>query len=431
MVAAELDGRTVDVGTAYFTQRRNLTTSFRYHEDYLSRRDSYAVEPGLELFAGVHRSNRLPGAFADCSPDRWGKHLIAKKVQAEALQERRNPPTLNDIDFLIGVSDCTRQGALRFRSSNDGPFLAPDLRVPKMVELPRLLRAADVATRGDDDMAAIKALLDAGSGSLGGARPKASVSDGDQLHIAKFAHQNDEWDVIAWEKTALDLAHRAGIDVPRNELVEIDGRSVLILNRFDKTGSHRTGYISAMTLVEGNDGDTLDYTEVAETLTECGSRTSNDLRQLWRRIAYSIAIHNTDDHLRNHGFLRDERAGWRLSPAFDINPNPDVTSERVTGIGGARTQADELVGLMTYAETFDLTQSQAKTVLGEVSDAVRGWRTLATLNGISKSEQQRFEAAFDDRRLAIHEHATADVTRSTGQPRDTNGRFAPKRSTRE
>jgi serine/threonine-protein kinase HipA len=438
MVYVDIDGESVDVGTAYFTRRRGTSsTSFHYAPSYLSRKGAYPIDPALGLFAGPQQVDGLPGAFADCSPDRWGKNLVTKRQQALALQESRTPPSLGDVDFLVGVSDLTRQGALRFRLDADGPFLDPDLQVPKLVELPRLLRAADqVAEGGPDDLAAIKALLDAGSGSLGGARPKASVRDEERLLIAKFPHRGDEWDVMAWEKVALDLAEQAGIDVPGSALVQIDARHVLVLERFDRDGVRRRGYISAMTMIEGRDGDVRDYVELAETLAEHGATVRTDLHELWRRIAFSVAIHNTDDHLRNHGFLR-EVGGWVLSPVFDVNPNPIVSEERVTGIGGARGRTDELNGLMTYAETFDLSASDAQQILREVSDATADWRRVAASHGIGEAERHRFEPAFEGLReqiasitsgAAVDERARPPEDRQPRVPKGSKGggRFAAR-----
>jgi len=286
----------------------------------------------------------------------------------------------------------TRQGSLRFRAETDGEFLAEGGNVPKLIELPRLLRAADVVGR-DDDLAAIKELLDAGTGSLGGARPKASVRDSDHLFIAKFPHGSDEWDVVAWEKTALDLAAKSGIRVPRCRLTKIQGRSVLLLERFDRRDGRRVAYISAMTLLEAQDGDAHDYAEIAETLSDVGAVTTEDLRELWRRIAFSVLINNTDDHLRNHGFLR-EPGGWRLSPAFDINPNPDPAVSRQTGIGGAYDWAGALDALMTYAKEFRLTPKAAGETLDKVAAAVATWQESAALNGIRAGEVTRFADAF-------------------------------------
>ncbi|MER7244908.1 type II toxin-antitoxin system HipA family toxin [Kribbella sp. NPDC000426] len=403
----DLDGESVEVGSAYFSRRRGTSsTSFQYAPSYLADKRAYPIEPALGLFSGPQQADGFPGAFADCSPDRWGRSLITKRLQALALREARTAQSLGDADFLVGVSDLSRQGALRFRSSPGGPFLDPDLHVPKLVELPRLLQAVDqVAGDSADDLAAIKALLDAGSGSLGGARPKASVRDEGRLLIAKFPHRNDDWDIMAWEKTALDLAERAGIEVPGSELLQVDGRHVLVLERFDRDGERRRGYISAMTLIEGRDGDVHDYVEVAETLTEHGARVKTDLHELWRRIAFSVAIHNTDDHLRNHGFLR-EAGGWGLSPVFDINPNPTVSEARVTGIGGARSRADELAGLMRYAETFDLNMRDAQQILHEVGDATADWRRVAASHGIGEAERHRFGPAFDGLREQIETTAS-------------------------
>ncbi len=181
-----------------------------------------------------------------------------------------------------------------------------------------------------------------------------------------------------------------------------------------------------MTLIEGSDGDPRDYTEIAETLAEHGSQTSSDLRQLWRRVAFSIVIHNTDDHLRNHGFLR-RGAGWRISPLFDVNPNPDVAAQRVTGIGGAHLRSDGITGLMTSLETFDLTHAEAKRTLREVLDATADWRRVAAKNGIAESEQDHFVGAFDGVREELADHASevysshGSSNRSSEQPRVPKG----------
>jgi len=178
-------------------------------------------------------------------------------------------------------------------------------------------------------MAAIRDLLDAGSGSLGGARPKASVADGDRLLLVKFPHRNDDWDIMAWEKTALDLADAAGLPTPPHRLAKVGRRNVLVLDRFDRDGERRNPYVSAMTLIAGRDGDSHDYTDIAEYLPEHGSNVVSDMTGLFRRAAFSVAIHNTDDHMRNHGFLF-HGAGWQLAPVFDVNPNPDLGAARQT-----------------------------------------------------------------------------------------------------
>lgn len=399
-VAVEIGGETVEAGVAFVERHRNSTsTTFRYDDDYLANPLGYALDPSLSMFEGTQAVSGLPGAFQDCSPDRWGRNLVGKRIRAEALQQGRAAPSVGELDYLIGVSDQTRQGALRFRLEREGAFLDPDPGVPKLVELPHLLRAADIVAKDDsDDMAAIKLLLDAGSGSLGGARPKASVRSDQGLLIAKFPHHSDEWDVMAWEKTALDLAARAGIDVPKSELVAISGRRVLLLNRFDRLGlKGRVGYISAMTLVGGSDGGEYDYQDLVDFLPEHGSRVKSDLMQLWRRVAFSVAIHNTDDHLRNHGFLQ-EAAGWQLSPLFDVNPNPSLGDLRSTTIAGAQSPTEEVEGLMVLAGECGLAPNDARGVLDEILSATADWRQLATKNGLAESALARFHDVFTSRR---------------------------------
>lgn len=381
-------------GTAYFQIRRGVvSTTFRYNDDYLARAGAYAIDPAMPLFQGNHQVAGLPGAFQDCAPDRWGRSLVLKRIRADALREGRHPPTVTDVDFLLGVSDITRQGALRFRTP-EGNLVGEHHAIPKLISLPNLLRAADSVARDGGDLAAVKLLLDAGTGSLGGARPKASVQDGSRLLIAKFPHFADEWDVMAWEKTALDLAQRVGIPVPRGRLAPVDDKNVLLLDRFDRRGERRVGYISAMTLLNEVDGASRDYVEIAEALSEHGAAVAKDLEQLWLRAAFSMFVRNTDDHLRNHGFLRD-RAGWALAPMFDINPNPVPDAERITGIGGAYSRRDELGALVAYASSFGLSEKTATRTLGELAGKLAYWRTAARANGIAEQELQRFASTFD------------------------------------
>jgi len=382
------------VGEIFFSARagRLVSSTFHYDTGYLAWAGAFPIDPELGLHTGAQYVTRMPGALQDCSPDRWGRNLVTKERRAAALAEGRRASTLTDVDFLIGVSDVTRQGALRFSNVADGPFLNAGTEVPKLIELPRLLRAAEAASLGDD-YSAIKALLAAGSGSLGGARPKASIRDADQLLIAKFPHPDDEWDVMAWEKTALDLAAAAGIRVPATRLTRVDDHSVLLLDRFDRRQNARVPYVSAMTLLSARDADSHDYAEVAEALPEVSAATRADLNELWRRIAFSILVNNTDDHLRNHGFLR-ESGGWRLSPAFDLNPNPDVGTPRQTGVGGAYDREDALSALHEYALDFDLGPAKERQILDGVIAAVSRWREVASANGVSKNDLELFADVF-------------------------------------
>lgn len=406
LVYVDTSGDPVLVGTLIFDaamrRRAGITSTFTYDPNWLAGSDAYAIDPALSLFGRSSTVPGLSGCFQDCSPDRWGRNLVEKRLRALALREGTGQRTLTDVDYLLGVADLTRQGALRLRHSSasepttpSGPFVDPDTIVPKLLELPRLLAAADAVERDPDDQTAVKNLLDAGSGSLGGARPKASVRDGERLMIAKFPHREDDWDVMAWEATALELAEQAGIRVPGRRLVPINGRAVLILDRFDRTAEgHRLPYISAMTLLGKSDGDVSDYTDVCDAISDEGAATSRDLEALWRRVAFSVAIHNTDDHMRNHGFTR-EPGGWTLAPIFDVNPNPEATSTRVTGIDGARTIGDEALGLESLAVECRLKDTRRSEIVTEILHAVANWEKVATGHGVGASEITRFERSFN------------------------------------
>lgn len=417
-VHLELAGQTVFVGRAQFHRGRGALTSttFQYDQDYLAHPDAYPIDPAFELVSGSQHVHGLPGAFADSAPDRWGRNLIKKRERALARQEDRRPQDLDDVDFLAGVSDITRQGALRFRPDDRTPFVDPGHRVPRLIQLPELLHAADIAARDadGDDFEAVKVLLDAGTGSLGGARPKAAVlgDDGHQF-IAKFPHHEDAWDVMAWEATALDLAAAAGVRTAVHRLVVIESRHMLLLERFDRShgtdGSApgRLGYISAMTLLEHRDGDTADYVDIAESLQEVSAKPKDDALQLFRRVAVSVGLNNTDDHLRNHGFIRG-RAGWTLSPAFDINPNPHPDARQTT-IAGADTAADEAAGLLELARACRLGREEVIAAIGQVVYALADWRDVASRNGAGAAEITRFERSFE-RGLATLNDASAPTS---------------------
>lgn len=386
-VDLDLGGESVHVGTAHFTRRgRTVTTTFTYSPTYLARPDAYAIDPALPLDVGRGHTTGLPGAFADSAPDRWGRRLIDKAW--------KGPASISEVDYLVGVSDHSRQGALRYRRPGTPVYVAVGHDIPLLVDLPRLLHASDQlagARRGDEEMHAVRELLGVGGTTLGGARPKASVIDADgALSIAKFPHPGDEWDVMAWEKTALDLAERAGLDVPPRHLTKVDGRSVLILRRFDRgRDGRRLGYASAMTLTGLSDGDQADYLDLAAAIADHSTRPDADLADLWRRIAVFTALHNIDDHFRNHGFLHSP-GGWQLAPAFDVNPNPDPNQSRATAISGATNAYEEREALLEAAPYFGISPDRAAQTLTEVAAAAATWRTVATSNGIPAHELRTF-----------------------------------------
>ena len=388
-------GTTVRVGTAHGTVRRGvLTTRFLYDGSWLARPDAWSISPDLPLAAGQATTNGLPGAFADSVPDRWGRNLIDRHHRIRRRAARDTPRTLTELDYLTAVSDMTRQGALRFTEPDATVHLQPGGEVPTLVSLPSLLHAARQAAI-DDDEDAVKLLLDAGTASLGGARPKASVAVGDRLLIAKFAHPSDSWNVVAWEATALDLASQCGINTPTHRLVHLGEHAVLLVGRFDRLGGDRVPYISATTLAGSRDGDDADYLDVAEAITDHGSRVRHDLHELFRRIAFSLTVHNVDDHLRNHGFLR-RGSGWELAPVFDVNPHPEPGARRITSVAGATRRDDARAALVESAEWFDLTRDQGAAVVASVWTAARSWREVAALHGVSSAELTRFAAVLDD-----------------------------------
>ena len=388
-------------GRTYPHRRRGVeSASFVYNDRYLADPDAYALDPGLPLVTGTLQTpvrRALFGAFADSLPDRWGRTLIQRAERARAKAVATAPRSMSEVGLLLGVRDDLRQGALRFRLDEQGPFLAAEESgVPALTDLPALLDIAARAERDTADYEDLKRLVRAGS-SLGGARPKAHVLDAaGRVAIAKFpSDSSDTWNVMAWEKVALDLARDAGVTVPDSQLIRIGDRNVLVVDRFDRRGTARIGYASAMTMLEASDGDQRSYLEIAEVIEERSTAATAELRQLWRRIAFSILISNTDDHLRNHGFLHERGDSWMLSPAFDLNPNPQLGSKDLsTAIDYADTRAS-VDTLMSVAAYFRLDPSDALEVLAKVTRAVARWRAVAKSHGLLQQDLDTMEPAFE------------------------------------
>ena len=402
----EIEGQSVFAGTAHTHLRHGREgSSFHYDPTYLGSEGAYALEPAMPLVSGEFPFfNGLPRSFRDASPDRWGRLLIEKTLHHAWRTSNTPPRSITEVDYLLGTSDDTRQGALRFKQYDSESFVSTGTDVPKLLALPTLLAASNelcTDTHADSvmDYGAVKTLLDAGTGSLGGARPKASVRDKDaqgneMLCVVKFPHPADHWNVMRWERIALELAARAGIDVPPNRLLPVGKQRVLVLQRFDRgEGGTRIGYMSALTMLERDDGQTGDYLEIADILSEMSEDVTVDLEQLWRRIVFTIAINNTDDHLRNHAVLRGKRA-WRLSPAFDINPNPDLSEHRVTAIAGAASFDESLKAAHEMSEWFGLSAENASRIQGEVFGAIEQWETVARINGATQDELRLFAPVF-------------------------------------
>jgi serine/threonine-protein kinase HipA len=400
-VDVQIAGRDVPAGRLW-THRHGQSESatFSYRDEFLERADAYELDPGLPLQAGQQQTavgQPLFGAMSDCAPDGWGRRLVQRAEARRARDAGTQRRGLTEVDFLLGARDDLRQGALRFREHDGERYLAVDTEgVPHLVGLPRLLNAAEELERGEPTSEDLRLLLHGGS-SLGGARPKAHVLDGDgHLAIAKFpSPQRDAWDVIRWEAVALTLAADAGVTVPKHKLHVIDSRPVLVLRRFDRDAGGRLGYSSAMSMLQAKDGEQASYLEIAQVLEERSSGATADLRELWRRIVFTVLISNTDDHLRNHGFLRKSTAGWSLSPAFDLNPDPEGAARQLaTAIDESNAQAS-LATALEVADLFRVSEAQARDIVREVSDATARWRDVARARGLGDQQLERLEPAFE------------------------------------
>lgn len=403
-VWTEINDAQVPVGTARFSMRRGqLSSTFVYQPAYVALDGAYAIQPDMPLRLTTYHAQGLPGALRDSAPDRWGRHIVLREHQALAARDGVAPRALDDVDYLLGVSDASRQGSLRFRTPGDSRYLSAAGTVPPVVRLPRLLSASRAAERDATSFAVLKELLDAGSGSLGGARPKASVLADGELYLAKFPHRGDDWDVMAWEKTALDLAACAGISVPTRRLVRIGDANCLLVRRFDREGGlvrgRRLAYLSGMSVTGTSDGEQGDYAVLGEAMESLTSKVSTQLESLFQRVLFSIAIHNVDDHLRNCGFLRIN-GSWELSPLFDVNPEPSLARERATAIFG-KVGSGEVQGARDLAAALGISAQKARQCASRICHAVSQWRSVARTNGCREREMQLFEPVIVDRLDAL------------------------------
>jgi serine/threonine-protein kinase HipA len=394
-VYVDLGGASILVGTLWSRARKGQeSATFEYQKSWLANPQRFSLEPALMLGPGPYHTGEgkaLFGALGDSAPDRWGRVLMRRA-------ERRVPRTLREIDYLLMVDDEARQGALRFARSEGGPFVreGAQARIPPLIELPRLLAAAEHFEEENETDSDIRLLLAPGS-SLGGARPKASVRGaGGQLLIAKFPHKSDETNTVLWEALALKLATKAGIQAASWRLEHVLKKPTLLLSRFDRDGTRRLPFLSAMSMLGAKDREPHSYLELVDALRQHGAQVERDLDQLWRRIVFYVLISNTDDHLRNLGFLYSGTAGWVLSPAYDLNPVPVEVKPRVltTNIDlDDGTASIDLV--LSVAEYFGLSLNRTRAVVREVAKAVGTWRHEAAGLGIARTEIEKMSSAFD------------------------------------
>ena len=377
--------------------------SFEYDPDWIRSKEQVLLDPEIGWFSGPQfvAGKENFGVFLDSMPDRWGQTLMKRRAAQEARDAGRSAPTLYDIDFLLGVQDESRMGALRFKLERDGPFLsnAPEMPVPPLSSIRELQQAAKAveSDTGDKLLRKWLAILVAPGSSLGGARPKANVRDEHgQLWIAKFPSKHDDTDKGAWEFLLHKLALNAGLTMSECRLMKVgDKYHTFLTKRFDRHDSERIHFASAMTMT-GNNEETLktrtaSYLELAEFIRFSGANVKADLHELWRRIVFHIAVSNTDDHLRNHGFLLSPQ-GWRLSPAYDLNPSTDKDGLALN-IDMDNNDLDFELAL-SIGQHFALTKPDMETILAQVQKATQSWRAVATGIGLPRQEQERMAAAF-------------------------------------
>ncbi|MEA4922449.1 MAG: HipA domain-containing protein [Eubacteriaceae bacterium] len=394
------------IGTMFSSSEKGREHySFEYNEKWLQTSGTWLVlDPDLELYRGrqyVPVDKTMFGLFADSCPDRWGRLLMKRKEILEAKKEERKPKRMQETDYLLGVYDKSRMGALRFASEENGPFLSDDkgLATPPWTTL-RKLESASLAFENDEggiEEKWLDQLLQPGS-SLGGARPKASVMAPDgSLWIAKFPSRHDEYDSGAWEMVVHDLALRCGLDVPEAKLETFSKTgSTFLVKRFDRDGEKRIHFASAMTLLGKTDGSSAEdgssYLDIATFIRMNGSRPGDDLEQLWKRIVFSMAVSNTDDHLRNHGMIL-EANGWRMSPQYDVNPCIYGDSLSLNVSEDSNLMDFDLA--VDTAEYYGIERNDAQKTAADISRTVsEKWRILAKKYGISRESSEYMAPAF-------------------------------------
>jgi len=396
------------MGNLYATPARGKEIfSFEYDATWLKSSNARVLDPNLGLFSGPQYARDEQenfGIFLDSSPDRWGRMLMQRREAQLAKVERRSPNSLLESDYLLGVYDGHRMGALRFRLSEDQPFLdnqsettSPPWTKLRDLEYASLQLESDEAEENKDYMKWIKMLIAPG-GSLGGARPKASVVD-EQGHpwIAKFPSRRDEIDIGKWEYLTHQLALSAGIEMAKSDIKNFSGEYTTFMSkRFDRTDSgERIHFASAMTLLGKKDGDGADsgvsYLDLVDFIIKNGAQVNKDLEQLWRRIVFYICVSNTDDHLRNHGFLLTEN-GWVLSPAYDINP---VATGNGLSLNITKDDNNLDIDLArSVAPIFRIKPQRVDEIIKEITETVQNWKDLANALKIPSREIGLMQNAF-------------------------------------
>ena len=376
----DLHATSVEVARVWLREegsRESATLS--YSPDWLAHPHAYAIDPALPLREGVFQTSpgqRVFGCLADTAPDRWGRRLLAEHAGKESLGEA---------EVLCAGQDLLRMGALRVFDPEHEEYVATGSQVPGWDELPKLAQAALAMTQPKHSTQAVEVLWRAAA-AMGGANPKAMTQDKDgRLWMAKFSSDTDIIDMVRWEALCLMLARKAGIDTPEFQLRTAANSASLLLQRFDRTDAGRVGYISGHTLAGAVDGVDYTYGDLKDAIVAHAVDPEEDLRKLWKRMVFNLAVSNQDDHLRNHGFLR-AGDGWRLAPAFDLTPTPPRYQKprHALAIGGEGNGRIEHA--LAVAGDYELSATQARQALDEVRYALSDWRQTALSIGIPQRQ---------------------------------------------
>ena len=390
----------------YESLRGSDSYSFRFNEEWLRKQGSLFISADLNNYPGMQYT--LPGrdifgCFSDALPDRWGRLLLLRREQILACEEQRLVRRLTSFDYLTGIDDFSRMGALRFKLSPDGDYIntADALRIPPLTDIKALVAASHEVERSEEkntlpEKRWIQQLVNPGS-SLGGARPKAGVLDNDgRLCVAKFPSRNDDYDVALWEHLCHLLARKAGITVADTSVLSVGERHhVFLSRRFDrKDDGSRRHFASAMTLLGLTDGCNAatgnGYLDIVDFILQHCCDVEWNLRQLYRRVAFNIAVGNSDDHFRNHGFLLTSR-GWTLAPAYDMNPTLNTSQSLLIN---RNSNTSDLALLLESSDEYMISRDEARLIVHEVLSAVAKWQTTARRLKIPQREIDYFGGVF-------------------------------------
>ena len=379
--------------------------SFEYNREWLKTGKQFLLDPDLQFYEGAQYLKEKKdnfGIFMDSSPDRWGRRLMMRREAALSKSEKRQQKTLMESDFLMGVYDGYRMGALRFKENKDGAFLndnkemvAPFFSSLRELEFASLQLEKENIIDNPNYLKWLNMLIAPGS-SLGGARPKANILDEKgHLWIAKLPSAKDDIDKGLWEFITNKLAIKSGINAATGIVNKFYGnRNTYLTKRFDRDNSgKRIHFASAMTMLGHSDNDEdVSYLEIAEFLEKNGGNTNADLEEMWKRIVFNICVKNTDDHLRNHGFLLTP-SGWILSSAFDVNPNPFGTGLKLNI--SEKDNSLDLDLALNSAHYFRIDITNAKKIISSIRKEVNNWNILAKKYKATKSDRDYMSGAFE------------------------------------